>query len=114
MYSKVIGNLVQEQGFQKCKYNADIWYVFATLYGCGVESTWFERPSFRGKVVVMATWLFASTVLILSYNNVLLSILMTAKYERPIDTVDDMLQHDGRYPDTLILTITSIRAVSRP
>ena len=67
----------------------------ATLYGWGVNWTWFEHPSFRGKVMVMGLWLCAATVLILSYKNDLLSILIITKYERPIDTVDNMLQHDG-------------------
>lgn len=72
-----------------------IWYVVAMLLGHGVKQQWFMRPSFRGKVTVMATWLFLATFLVLAYTNIFFSLLVTTTYEKPIDTVEDLLNHQA-------------------
>ena len=65
------------------------------LLGHGVKQQWFMRPSFRAKVTVMATWLFLATFLVLAYTNIFFSLLVTTTYEKPIDTVEDLLNHQA-------------------
>ena len=48
----------------------------------------------KAKFIMLAEWMLLAFLLSLSYRSVLLATIVSPEYEKPIDTIQDMLESD--------------------
>ena len=52
---------------------------------------WFHRRGFKhSRMFLLFTWLFLGNVLSMAYKSTLLSTLIPIRYEKTLDTIDDL------------------------
>ncbi len=56
-----------------------------------VPDTWILKNPLHSKRALLFLWLPLSLLISLSYRSVLLAVLATTRYEKPIDTLADLL-----------------------
>ena len=62
-----------------------------SLIGAGVSEIWFNRTGFtHSRKLLLIQWLVFVNFLLMGYKSVLLSSLVTIRYEDTIDTLDDL------------------------
>lgn len=48
----------------------------------------------KAKLFLILEWMFVAMVLSLSYKSILLATIVSPEYEKPIDTINDMIETD--------------------
>ena len=56
---------------------------------------WFFRESFSARAIIIFIWLLMASVLALAYESNLLAILATIRYEKAIETAEDLWNSDA-------------------
>lgn len=69
--------------------------VFGFVLDKGMQLNQNERNQLaKAKLIMIAEWMLLAFLLSLSYRSVLLSTIVSPGYEKPIDTIQDMLEGD--------------------
>ena len=73
----------------------DAMIVFGFVLDKGMQLNQNERNQLaKAKLIMIAEWMLLAFLLSLSYRSVLLSTIVSPGYEKPIDTIQDMLEGD--------------------
>ena len=73
----------------------DAMIVFGFVLDKGMQLNQNERNQLaKAKLIMIAEWMLLGFLLSLSYRSVLLSTIVSPGYEKPIDTIQDMLEGD--------------------
>ncbi len=62
---------------------------FAVLVKQGLPSELFDRPALTAQKITIVSWLLMGTLLPVMYEQVLLSTLVTIRYESTVETIED-------------------------
>jgi hypothetical protein len=74
---------------------------------------WWTRDTFRSKKIMLSVWLLLGCLLTMAYKSTLLSTLILLKYEKTIETIDD-LDRSGKPLLVSGLTIVELLIKSDP
>ena len=70
---------------------SDLCCLAVSLIGQGVSEIWFSRVGFtQSRKLLLIQWIVCANFLLMAYKSVLLSSLVTIRYEDTIDTLDDL------------------------
>ena len=57
-----------------------------------ISRKWLNVPGFKSRRSLIGLWMLTGFVLSMAYKSCLLTSLITVRYERPVDTVDELLE----------------------
>ena len=67
-----------------------------------------RKPYYKAKNIIILMWMVIGFLITSAYKSVLLSTLVSIEYEKPIDTIDDLLQTEKPiFVDETILLLTA-------
>lgn len=68
-----------------------ITLAYTTMIEIGQPTTWISSPSFRAKRLLILVWLMAGFFISMAYKALVLGALIKVQYEKPINTIEDLL-----------------------
>ena len=79
---------------QPTEHVSDLVIAFVTTVDENIPNGYLTSPGFRSKHALVGLWMLCGFFLSMAYKSCLLTSLITIRYEKPINTVHDLLERN--------------------